>query len=193
MSGENSGEQKFEVDCTRLKDSISLEDIKGLNKIVVAPEEYREELGLEQDKVKIFADMLKASNKTDNYSTGHENDEYYFGNPGPITSLLDTELSIKCRRNNDPIYLSAVLMHRITEGHCFEEGNKRTAFLAASIFIARWQAINIGEGSLAIPKLEENLLEALRSIADNDNTDTQDLVSIYGEELSSRIKEINSS
>ena len=84
-------------------------------------------------------------------------------------------------------------MHRITEGHSFEEGNKRTAFLAASVFIVRWQLTINPEGPVAIPKLEEDLLEALRSIADNEDTTPENLENIFGDKLRSRIKEINSS
>lgn len=161
--------------------------------MVVAPEKYREELGLNKDEVTVFSEMLEASRQTRNYKIGHENDDYHLGNPGPITSLLETEFSLKCRENNDPIHLAAILMHRITEGHSFEEGNKRTAFLAASIFIVRWQLTRKPDGPAAIPKLEEKLLEALRSIANNEDTTPEDLENIFGDKLRSRIKEINSS
>lgn len=193
MKEGNSEELRFKVNCSNLKYLIDLEDIKNLTKMVVAPEKYREELDLDKDEVTVFSEMLEASRETGNYEIGHENDDYHLGNPGPITSLLETESSLKCRGNNDPIHLAAILMHRITEGHSFEEGNKRTAFLAASVFIVRWQLTKNSEGPAAIPKLEEDLLEALRSIANNENTKAEDLEHIFGDKLRSRIKEINSS
>jgi len=184
---------EFKTDCSELKSLIDLEDIKSLNKMVVAPEKYREELGLDKEEVTIFSEMLEASRQTGNYEIGHENDDYNLGNPGPITSLLETEFSLKCRENNGPIHLSSILMHRITEGHAFEEGNKRTAFLSASVFIVRWQITRKPKGPAAIPKLTEDLLEALRSIADNEDTTPKDLESIFGDKLRTRIEEINSS
>jgi len=192
MSNESPEQIDFKTECSSLEELIDLQDIKNLNKMVVAPEKYREELGLDEDEVTVFSEMLDASRETGNYEIGHENDDYHLGNPGPITSLLETELALKCRENNDPIYLSAVLMHRITEGHSFEEGNKRTAFLAGSVFIVRWQLKINPEGPAAIPKLEEDLLEALRSIADNEDTTPRDLKNIFGEKLRSTIKKTNS-
>ena len=79
MTEENSEGIEFKVDCSNLKALIDLEDIKNLNKMVVAPEKYREELGLDQDEVTVFSEMLEASRQTGQYEIGHENDDYHLG------------------------------------------------------------------------------------------------------------------
>jgi len=185
-----------------IKDALSLECAKGLNYISIPEiveinrqitepgsinrtQEYPE--GYEQ-KLQNFIGNISKMN--DEYSDGHEEDYFQVNNLSPIQNLVNTEYDWICRKNNNVIYMSAILMHRITAGHAFMEGNKRTAYVAASIYLANYQAHGLGLNEGYIPDLDKDLLDSLEDIAvDETSLTPKQLSKVYYKGLKKGIKE----
>lgn len=180
------------LDCTKGLNYISIPEIVEINRQITDPEtvnkphEYSEKY---EQKLQDFIGNISKMN--DEYSDGHEEDYFQINNLSPIQNLVNTEYDWICRKNNNVIYMSAVLMHRITAGHAFMEGNKRTAYVATSIYLANYQAHGLGLKEGYIPDLDKDLLNSLEDIAVDENSLTPEQLSkVYYKGLKNGIKEI---
>lgn len=187
-----SVEELLQVECGEVSNYISMSDIIALNVKITAPEKIEELIEFEENGEEIMETMIESPQKSKFYSDGHENDDFGIQQIENLENLLETEFYYICQENNDLIYLSAVLMHRIAIGHPFEEGNKRTAYLAACIFLMTYQVYHLDSQTVAFPDLDKDLLNTLEDIAKKSpDISPEELCKVYREDLVKEIKKIN--
>lgn len=185
-------ENILRVECHKAKKLLSLGKIIAINAKITEPERFEEiiehEGGLDEN-----LDLLikTAEEKSGEYTDGHSDDSFGFQQFGNIENLVETEFRYICEEKNDLIYLSAVLMHRIASGHPFEEGNKRTSYLAASYFLIDYISFETNLKAAAFPELDADLLDALEDIAmDSDKVSPKELSEVYRDSVEKELKEI---
>lgn len=186
-----SFEEAFQVDCSELDSLLDIDSVKALNLMVTEPsrfEEYYDKYGFEDKKsLKQLIEMLTEASAE--YSGNHENDSYGESQIGTLESLMETELYYKCREESDFIELMSEIMFRITAGHPFEEGNKRTAFLAGSLFALNYQGLMLELEKQAIPVLDEDLLDTLEDIADNEDMNPEDISDVIRKRMTEKFRQ----
>ncbi|MFB6294152.1 MAG: hypothetical protein ABEI97_00170 [Candidatus Nanohaloarchaea archaeon] len=69
-------------------------------------------------------------------------DAHEIVNFGVIETLFREILPRECEKNNNALWLSTVILHEIARSQAFENGNKRTAYLASSLFLIKCQAMH---------------------------------------------------
>lgn len=188
-------EASLQVDCDKLDQLIDIDSVKALNLIVTEPssfEEYHKSYDSE-DKKSLEKLVSMLTENSVEYSANHENDSFGESQIGTLESLLETELYYKCKGDNDFIELMSEIMFRITAGHPFEEGNKRTAFLSASLFALNYQGIILELEKQAIPVLDEDLLDTLEDIADNEEMSPQDVSEVIRERMLEKFRQAHGS
>lgn len=185
-------ESILQTDCNEIDNLISLESIKIMNILVTEPEKYEDyvkgENTKEREEIQDFIQkMTKVSPK---YTEQHENDAHSESQIATLQNLLKTELKYKCRENNDFINITSQIMHRITSGHPFEEGNKRTAFLSGSLFAINHQLEKSNPRKVAIPRLDTDLLDTLEDVADSTKTTPKDIEKVIRPRMIKQLKAI---
>jgi len=183
----------LQVECDEITKYIRLNDIIVLNIKITAPDKLDELVTFEENGEEIIDKLIEDPKTSEKYSQGNENDDFGIQQMENLENLLETEFYYKCENNSDLVYLSAELMHRIAIGHPFEEGNKRTAYLAACIFLMYYQAVNLDMETLAFPELDKDLLNTLEDIAKKSpKVSPEDLCNVYRDDLVREIERINS-
>lgn len=185
-------EKALEVDCKELSDYLSFEEIVAINLYVTDPEQFREKFSDHESFKNHYEGLVEPiKNSSPAYSDGGDRDYFEIHEAGTLQNLLETEFLYKCRENNDAAYLSALLMHRIASGHPFGEGNKRTSYLSACIFLIKHQLNYLGLDAFSIPSLDKDLLESLGDIAEDHSTiSPEKLAKQYRKSLKKDLKEI---
>lgn len=160
----------LKVDCKNVENLINIESVKILNILVTEPEKYSDYVKGEnaKDRKEIQQLVEKMTNLSPKYTEHHKNDSHNISQIENLENLLETELYYKCRESNDFINLTSEIIFRITQGHPFEEGNKRTAFLTGSLFAINHQLQKTDPKKVAIPHLDSPLLDTLEDVADNE-------------------------
>jgi len=179
------------ADCSQAKDYITVAEITAINVMVTEPELFDEIVEYEEGyKESLLGIIDSASDASNEYSDSHSEDYFEIHQIGVLQNLFEAEFRYLCRQNTDILYLSAVLMHRIASGHPYREGNKRTAYLASTIFLMRHQH-KMGLQTVAIPELDNALLESLEDIAINsESLSAISLAKVYRKSMENEIKDI---
>lgn len=175
-----------------VKGYVSLAEIVAINALVTQPDVIDEVVEYEDDQaIESLQGVIEmASESSAEYSDGHD-DDFGFQQFENLQNLYETEFKYLWRSKKDVISLSSELMHRIAVGHPFEEGNKRTAYLAATIFLIVHQATKLDLKEVAIPELDSDLLDSLEDIAEDGKTlSPKELANVYRKSLEEEIKEL---
>lgn len=182
----------LKADCEKVENLINIESVKILNILVTEPEKYSEYVKGEntKDRKEIQKLVEKMTNLSPKYTEHHKNDSHSTSQIENLENLLETELYYKCRENNDFISLTSEIMFRITQGHPFEEGNKRTAFLAGSLFAINHQLQKTEPEKVAIPHLDSPLLETLEDVADNEINHPKEITRVIRPQMVKQLKGI---
>jgi|APHM01.1.fsa_nt_gi death-on-curing family protein len=180
------------VNCSNVQDIITVEEIAAINMKITDSERYNNYIVEESQFDKSLSTFLDSTREvSEEYSDQHENDRYATSQIETLQNLLVTEFYYKCRENNDLIYLSAVLMHRIADGHPFEDGNKRTGYVAGCIFIMNYIQVTQNPPTVPYPELDKDLLNSLEDIAKEDEQmRPKELASVYRKSVRNELKEI---
>lgn len=182
-------QQILKIDCNILP-IISYEDIVELNARILEPEKFENlEKNSEEQNFKAINKTIDKLSQSSRTSLGNTNDRFNTSNEGTLQNLLEYEFHYICQQNNDLIYLASSLMHRIVEGHPFEEGNKRTAYTATCLFLITYQTMHLNTSKVVIPVLDDALLEVMESVANNEDVNAKTIDRIIRPSFTQKIKE----
>lgn len=182
----------LDVDCELAREVLKLDNIIAINIKVTEPEKFEElveyDAGFDTN-LNLLVSTAEA--KSERYTDGHSDDSFGFQQFENLENLVETEFRYICEEENDLIYLSAVIMHRIASGHPFEEGNKRTSYLAASYFLIDYIVSRTGLNQAAFPELDSDLLDTLEDIAmDEEKVSPRELANVYRESVEKELENI---
>lgn len=154
----------FEIDCERMDELVDIDQISTANYLVTDPE------GLFQAAENVDSgptrDMVEAlQQRFEGFEVSRDEDYFRIRNRGVLESLVETRLKYECRENNDLIHLTGFIMKTLAENQVFGDGNKRTAYLAGTIFLVKYQVEVLGLENAVIPKLDEELVQILQDLA----------------------------
>lgn len=164
----------FEVDCDELEAYITRTTITFWNLLVTEGEEApekaegkissEEKRKLEETIGEIIDDHESQSPRLE---FSQENDWHYVRNGGTLDNLLEIMLPLECEHDNDLLYLTSVIMKTLAESQVFADGNKRTAYLAGTVFLSNVQS-DKGMTHTVVPALDKELRDKLQEIAKGD-------------------------
>jgi death-on-curing family protein len=179
------------VDCSEVHDIIRIETIAAINMKITDPKKYREHFRKESHNQSLNNFLESTRKASEEYSDQNENDSFATSQIETLQNLLETEFYYKCQEKNDLIHLSAVLMHRIADGHPFEDGNKRTGYVAGCIFIMDYLQMTENLSTAPYPELDKDLLNSLEDIAKEDEEMTpKQLASVFRRSVRKELKDI---
>lgn len=142
------------IPCDDLPDLLAVDDIIELNKMITEPDQYAS-----SDATPVLSHALK------DLDTGRQEDYHHPRNIGVIETLLYHILPHECEQDNRLLWLATVIMEHIAQHQAFGEGNKRTAYLASSLFLLRGQITIDKPGTLLYPMLDASLTKTLGTVA----------------------------
>lgn len=179
----------LKCDCSEARQYVTADHIMIINALITEPSAIKNELPDEYRER--LEDMIHAvSTRSSEYSDDHETDAFSLSQFETLENFFETEFRYICSSRNDILYISAKLMYRITKGHPFEEGNKRTAYLSACLMLSQHHMHNELEEAV-IPKLDENLLNALEDIASEDESyEAEELEKVYREPVKEELEDV---
>lgn len=154
----------FEIDCGRMEELVDIDQISTANYLVTDPE------GLFQAAEDVDSgptrDMVKAlQQRFEGFEVSRDEDYFRIRNRGVLESLVETRMKYECREDNDLIHLTGFIMKTLAENQVFGDGNKRTAYLAGTIFLVKYQVQVLGLDNAVIPELDEELVQILQDLA----------------------------
>lgn len=154
----------LEVDCGKIDNFLNVGQIVTANHLVTDPEGlFRKAEDVDSGPTR---DMVKSLEKQfESFEVSREEDYFSIRNRGVLESLVETRISYECRENSDLIHLSAFIMKALAENQVFGDGNKRTAYLAGTIFLVKYQVEIMSMENAVIPELDEELVTILQDLA----------------------------
>ncbi len=154
----------LEVDCGSIEQLVDVDQIVTANYLVTDPE------GLFQAAEDVDSgptrDMVKAlQQRFEGFEVSRDEDYFRIRNRGVLESLIETRMKYECGEENDLIHLSGFIMKTLAENQVFGDGNKRTAYLAGTIFLVKYQVEVLGLENAVIPELDGELIQILQDLA----------------------------
>lgn len=154
----------LDVDCDRIEELIDIDQIITANYLVTDPEglfQCSEEVDSQPTR-----EMIEAlQERFRSFEVSREEDYFRIRNQGVLESLVQTRIRYECKENSDLIHLTAFIMKALAENQVFGDGNKRTAYLAGTIFLVKYQVEVMGKDNAVIPELDEELVGILQGLA----------------------------
>lgn len=184
-------EEILSVDCDKARNRLNIGEIMAINCLVTQPEVFEENFEYKENFREELQDMIDlTSQASDEYSDDHDNDYYEPSQLGTLESFIETEFVYICRDDSDIVNLASALMHRITAGHPFSEGNKRTAYLSACLFMVyHFQEKNLD--TAVIPDLDKDLLDSLEDIAiDSKSVSYKELSKVFKSSVEKELEDV---
>ena len=156
----------YEVDCSELQEYLSVNEIKGINHAITAPNEPEAQ--------------LRIGELSSEFEVNRDEDYHYLRNPGILETLVETKLPYECRENNELLWLTSKIITHIAQNQAFSEGNKRTSYITGVLFMIK---VQLEEGDQArYPLLDRDFTEKLQKLAVNKMT-SKELYDYLKEEL----------
>lgn len=121
------------VPCQNLHQIMIPEEVRILNELIT-------EFGDEAYPVTEGGEP-RAFPVTAHVDVNRPEDSHSVLNFGVIETLFQQILPRECEQNNTALWLSSVILHELARSQAFENGNKRTAYLASSLFLVKCQAM----------------------------------------------------
>jgi hypothetical protein len=173
----------LEVDCERIEDVISVGEIEAINELITEPENFENPEEWEEGETLTEAELGGPEFEVDRSEDYHE-----MGSPGVVETLVETMLPVECQKNNNILWLTAVIMAEIAQNQAFYEGNKRTAYMVGSLFLIKCQLLEKDEA--IYPFLDRELTDKLSDLAvdgtgEDDSIDREDFYDYMKERLCS--------
>ena len=179
----------LECNCSVARQYVTIDDVRIINALITEPSVIEDKLP-ENYRERLEGMIQAVSTRSSRYSDDHETDAFGLSQFETLENFFETEFHYICDDRSDILYLSAMLMYRITGGHPFEEGNKRTAYLSACLMLSQHHMHNELEEAV-IPKLDENLLNALEDIASEDESyEAEDLEQVYRKPMKEELEKL---
>jgi hypothetical protein len=150
--------ENLELDCEKISDIISVEEIVAINELITDPENF--ESGR---KINDKDTIANAEIGGPEFEINRDEDYHELGSPGVIETLVETMLPMECRKNSNVLWLASTLMTEIAQNQAFYEGNKRTAYMAGSVFLIKIQLMAFDEA--IYPMLDKELTDKLSDLA----------------------------
>lgn len=169
----------LEIDCERLSDILSVNEIKAINELITDPANFENPEEWEEGETLTHAELGGPEFEVD-----REEDYHTLRSPGIIETLVETQLPMECRQNANILWLTSVIMAEIAQNQAFSEGNKRTAYMSGTLFLIKCQLIETDQA--VYPMLDKELTDKLSDLA-IDNTDEED--TLHKEEFHEYLKE----
>lgn len=153
----------YEVDCDRVSGLVNLDQIVTANYLVTDPEGLFAAADVDSDPTRNVVEGLQE--RFEKFEISREEDYFRVRNRGALESLVETRMEYECRGNSDLIHLAAFIMKVLAENQVFGDGNKRTAYLAATVFLVKYQVEVLEKRNAVIPELNDELVEILQGLA----------------------------
>lgn len=152
------------VECEKLGNLIDLDQIVTANYLVTDPEGLFERTeGVDSGPTR---DMIGAMQRRfESFEVSRDEDYFRIRNRGVLESMVETRIKYECRENDDLIHLTGFIMKVMAQNQVFGDGNKRTAYLAGTIFLVKYQVEVLGTENAIIPELDEELVKILQNLA----------------------------
>jgi len=155
---------ELEVDCDSIEELMDVGRVVTANYLVTDPE------GLFQVAEDVDSrptrDMVEAlQQRFESFEVSRDEDYFTIRNRGVLESLVNTRMRYECRENNDLIHLAAFVMKTLAENQVFGDGNKRTAYMAGTVFLVKYQVDILGRDQAVIPELNEEMVDILQDLA----------------------------
>lgn len=142
------------LECDRVSDLLPAQEIVDINNMVTEPDEYSGEdveSGLEAD--------IGGSD----FEVAREEDYHHVRERGQLETVVETMLPYECREDSELVNLTAFLMTEIARSQVFAEGNKRTSYVAGTLFLIKSQMLARNEA--IYPKLDTEMTKVLSEVA----------------------------
>lgn len=152
----------LEIDCNRLSDILSVDEIKAINELITDPNSFENPSEWENGETITHAELGGPEFEVD-----RDEDYHMLRSPGIIETLVETQLPMECRQNSNVLWLTSVIMAEIAQNQAFSEGNKRTAYMAGTLFLIKCQMIETDQA--IYPMLDKDFTDKLSDLA-IDNT-----------------------
>lgn len=149
--------QRLRLDCEELSGVLHVEEVVAINRLVTDPENFVDPDGWSIETAVTRTDMGPE------FEVGRKEDYHEVASIGIIESLIEIILPYECRENNDVVWLTAVIMSEIAQNQAFYEGNKRTAYIAGTLFLVKCQLME--RDNAAYPILDRELTDKLALLA----------------------------
>lgn len=154
----------MEVDCSRIEDLVSVNQIVTANYLVTDPEGLFEKT--ENVDSRPTREMVEAlQERFESFEVSRAEDYFRIRNRGVLEGLVETRMKYECEENSGLIHLAAFIMKALAENQVFGDGNKRTAYLAGTIFLVKYQVDVLKRDNAVIPELDEDLVTILQDLA----------------------------
>lgn len=155
---------KIEVDCTALDKLIGEKQVITANYLVTDPEGLFD-LTEEVDSTPTRKMIGSLQKRFEDFEISREEDYFEVRNRGALEGLVQTRLKYECSEDNGLIHLAAFIMKTLAENQVFGDGNKRTAYLTGTMFLAKYQIQVMGRPEAVIPELDDELVTLLQELA----------------------------
>ncbi|PSH00559.1 MAG: hypothetical protein BRC30_02895 [Nanohaloarchaea archaeon SW_7_46_7] len=157
----------LEVDCRGIDELVDVDQIVTANYLVTDPEGlFRTAGNVESGPTRDIIEGLQQ--RFESFEVSRSEDYFSIRNRGVLESLVETRLKYECGENHDLIHLTGFIMKVLAENQVFGDGNKRTAYLAGTIFLVKYQVQILGMENAVIPELDEELVKILQDLAVQD-------------------------
>ncbi|MFB6175079.1 MAG: Fic family protein [Candidatus Nanohalobium sp.] len=156
----------IEVECSRIEEMVDVNQVLTANHLVTDPEGLFRKTEVDSKPTREMISGLQQ--RFESFEVSREEDYFRVRNRGVLESLVDTRLRYECRKNSDLIHLAAFIMKDLAENQVFGDGNKRTAYLAGTMFLVKYQVDVLGRPEAVIPELNEELVTILQELAVGD-------------------------
>lgn len=157
------------IDCGRIPELIHPDEIKDINHVITDPDALEEPRYLDAGHA-IASVEIGGSPEME---ISRDEDYHEVAQEGLLEGLVELVLPQACEKNNDALWLAAVIMTRIASSQAFYEGNKRTAYVMGVLFFVKSQFL-AGREEAVYPLLDMDLTDKLADAAVHD-IDAEDL------------------
>lgn len=149
--------KELDIECEKLSDILSVDDIKAINQMITDSKSFENSETIEEENKLLNEDLGPG------FEIDRDEDYHLFRSPGIIETLVETQLPMECKQNQNILWLTSIIMTEIAQNQAFSEGNKRTAYMSGTLFLIKCQLI---EGDKAIyPRLDKELTDKLSDLA----------------------------
>lgn len=153
----------FQLDCSRIEELVDVDQVLTANHLVTDPEGLFEKAEVDSSPTR---DMISGLQKRfESFEVSREEDYFRVRNRGVLESLVKNRLRYECENDSDLIHLAAFIMKDLAENQVFGDGNKRTAYLAGTMFLVKYQVEMLGKKNAVIPELDDELVTILQDLA----------------------------
>lgn len=154
---------EMKVNCQELQRLMDEETTIRFNQMITeAPGKELKKLDTRKNKQQSIEVQLELD-------INREEDYHHIRDESIIQTLYQTILPLECKQKNDALWLSAVITDHLAKHQAFGDGNKRTAYLAGTMFLVRTQVFN-GREEAFYPKLTKKLTKDIAKLATDEKT-----------------------